>query len=481
MSALTGIPLVQVVKGGNLALAAASSALLVRILGRGFDLNRMLALGLASVVWLHPLRIETISWASNARDCLSTFFLLLSIQAFLGQRRSWLGWALAAGLSKTAVVLIPFAFPWLAVARDSGLGPWGREGEQEAAQGRVSANDDRETADSSRPGWVGRPLDLVTWGLIAAILLGVNWRLYGPHDLGRCALGDGLWASIGPALCLQLRYFLRLFHPGASVAVPEFSPICETATGALLAVGVLALVLGLALRLRGPLAGSVQLALLWWVLAMAPVAGLVPINFPIADRYTLLASLGLAFALAPVLRRFPASRRPRTGLTFFLLACALGVASFQQADRWQSSVALWHDTARANPRNWGVHVNRAGAVGGVGDFAAAHVSLEQSWALAPDRIEVQQALLYSRSLRLGMSPASAESLRLLFLRDRHVEERLRRLLLYSDVGTRQGLVEVISRRLNWLQSGSDRRERCGDERRRRQGPPMGPTEVLPKP
>jgi tetratricopeptide (TPR) repeat protein len=91
--------------------------------------------------------------------------------------------------------------------------------------------------------------------------------------------------------------------------------------------------------------------IIFWA-GLLPVANLVPIYRPMADRFLYLPLMGLAMLLARGLHA--AGRlRPEWRLTLYCATgawiCTLGLISFQREPVWHDSVALWQDTAAANP------------------------------------------------------------------------------------------------------------------------------------
>src|SRR5262249_6863530 len=84
----------------------------LRLLG-----GRILAAAFGALFFaLHPLRVESVAWASERRDVLSGMFYLVTLLAYLrahqeGPRRRWLAISLAAFaaalLSKAIVVSLP--------------------------------------------------------------------------------------------------------------------------------------------------------------------------------------------------------------------------------------------------------------------------------------------------------------------------------------------------------------------------------------
>jgi hypothetical protein len=103
--------------------------------------------------------------------------------------------------------------------------------------------------------------------------------------------------------------------------------------------------------------------ILVFVLAPLPVLGLVPFMFQIhstvADHYVYLAMLGPAIVLCALLARWP--RAPAYALVAVVLV-ALGVVSYRQTRVWRDSVALFSHAAEITPASATVHANLANAL-----------------------------------------------------------------------------------------------------------------------
>ena len=100
------------------------------------------------------------------------------------------------------------------------------------------------------------------------------------------------------------------------------------------------------------------------LLPLVPVANLVPIYRPAADRYLYLPMAGVALTVAclldaPWLAGRP-RRRERAIIACMVAVAALGLASIERQKVWGSSLALWDDAVRKNPAS-------AGAAEGLGE------------------------------------------------------------------------------------------------------------------
>jgi hypothetical protein len=129
----------------------------------------------------------------------------------------------------------------------------------------------------------------------------------------------------------------------------------------------------------------------WFLVGLLPVANIIPVPVPAAERFLYLPLAGIALAVAAaageLTQRWPTSRRPlqvagvAVGLAFVVLC------NLRHRD-WRDNDTLWAATARANPRSCGAQ----SAMGGtkLRDGLATHSSalLQEAVALEKRAIEL---------------------------------------------------------------------------------------------
>lgn len=134
---------------------------------------------------------------------------------------------------------------------------------------------------------------------------------------------------------------------------------------------VLAAPFGVAMR-GSPL---LILAMLVLVLPLLPVANLIPIFRPAADRYLYFPMAGVSLTLACFLNSRPLKARRAYGIAAAsALAAALFLFGWMNVDRqraWHDSLALWQDTLKKNP-------NSDTAAAGLGDALRLAGRLQES-------------------------------------------------------------------------------------------------------
>ena len=332
-----------------LSLAMPSSA------ERG-DFGLQLAAAFAALLFaLHPLRVESVAWATERRGVLAGLFFLLSLLCYLrahdipeGSRKRlrWMSAAVAAYglslLSKASGVALPVVLLVFDVY----------------PLGRVSGGLREWLSPEKRQVWREK-VPFVLLGLAAMVL-----ALMAEHKAGAVSslreygivLGTGqalfgltfyLWKTLIPA-------GLSPLYAVVSDAAPAYWPFVP-GQGAILVFSIIAaLAVSVALfllrrRWPGGLAGWVC-----YVALLAPVVGVVQIGVQIAaDRYSYLPCLGWAVLAGGgaihFWRLWLEGRAGRGvsvlmgGLTVAVLV-GLGALTWKQAQVWHDSERLWKHT-----------------------------------------------------------------------------------------------------------------------------------------
>ncbi len=312
---------------------------------------------------IHPLRVESVAWASERRDVLSGLFWLLAIAAYLraastpaAHRPRLLRLALAALVASLLAKAWGITFPLVLLILDAyPLRRWGEDRSAllrekipfavAAATGAVIAFAAQQRVPEMR--------SLAEHGLLAR----VAQAAYGLSFY----LVETVWpVGLHPAYLLEAD--LDPTRPRYLVAFV----LVVTATAAAIAG-----------RRRWP-----GLAAAWaaYVVILAPVLGLAQTGPQlVADRYTYLACLPWVVVLAGGLahswsRERPLPRRLGTAATAAALAL-LAALTVRQVGVWKDSQTLWNHTLALDPDNWVAFTNRGFArrdrAEAIADYGAA--------------------------------------------------------------------------------------------------------------
>ena len=324
---------------------------------------------------LHPLRVESVVWATERRDVLSGLFYLLAILAYLRcldpdvarrpRGRAWYWGAVAAGLaallSKPMAVSLPvilvlldfYPLKRLGVAPNSWLAPAARRVWLEKLPFiLLSAATSALTLRA-----VGALNELLTRD-DPTVLPPTSWP--GRLAVSAYALAFYLWKTVLP-------WNLSTLYEQPVPLDPTAWPFMVSAA-VVLAVSIVALVVSR----RWPALLTVWVA---YVAVLLPVLGIVGVQTLIAaDRYTYLACLGWTLLagglLVSAVELHAAGRLGRRTMTLVAPAVlavpiVLGALAWTQARVWRNSETLWAHTVAVTPSaraqfNWGVYLRNEG-------------------------------------------------------------------------------------------------------------------------
>jgi Flp pilus assembly protein TadD len=333
---------------------AAAVALVPRALG-AFGVPRRLGFWAALLWAAHPMRVDTVSWAANLNDALSALGTVGAFALYGSGCKRASAWAFAAGLlSKSRVFPLALLFPLL--ERRPGE-PWGR------VLGRSAA-------------W------LVPAAAVAVISAAIH---LGVPDSGRTMPGGNLVGAVPSAVWLPWWYLGRTILVSAPQVIYSYEPVrwldVRLALGLLLWLGAIVVVRRLGRR-------EGYFALAGFALPFATVTGLVPLMYPLADRYALFPSLVVTVLVVFLVERW---LRPvawgRIALVG-LLATGTVFLVIRDIDRqrdWRDSIALWEADRERNPTSADVRIGLSGAYGAAGRWDDALREIEEVARLAPDR------------------------------------------------------------------------------------------------
>jgi tetratricopeptide (TPR) repeat protein len=337
----------------SLALHALSAILLFEALARmtGAAARSFVVAALFAV---HPLHVESVAWAAERKDVLSTAFGMGCLLAYaLGRRRVLLVALFALSLlSKPMLVTLPFVLLLLDVWPLARRERWSllvREKLPLFAMSFVSA--------------------AITWivqargGAVAALEL-----LPFP-------------ARLANAVVAYVTYLVATFVPkDLAVLYPFETPLpAWKVAGSFL---VLAAITIAVIRARAK-APYLAVGWLWYVGTLVPVIGLVQVGLQShADRYTYVPLVGIFVMVVWAL----AERLPRAAsLTVAGAAIAVCVAlTWRQVGLWRDSETLFEHTLAVTTQNHVIEGNLGGTFARAGRFEEAMRHLEAATRIRPD-------------------------------------------------------------------------------------------------
>ena len=345
----------------------------------------------AALFALHPLHVESVAWAAERKDTLSTFFGLLSLIAYAryaearsNSRYAWTAITLALGLlAKPMLVTWPFVMLlldyWplrrfdLTSRKDVATKLWPLLREKLPLFATVAASAVITTLAQSHGGAVRTFQEFpIALRVVNAVVSYAKYLLltFWPNDLA-------------------------VYYPYTTAGTPAWQIICA----AFLLIGITALCFFQ--RKSRP---YLVVGWLWFLGTLVPVIGIVQVGGQtMADRYFYIPSIGLfiviAFGLADFARSWRVAPSVRTGIAVAVLLI-LATLTNAQIHRWTDSFTLFKHTLAVTPPNLIIENNLGSALSrsGLHDEAAAH--FEKALEIMPAHYD---ALLYDALLNMGIS------------------------------------------------------------------------------
>lgn len=356
----------------------------------------------------HPLRVESVSWISDRKDLLCTFFLLPAFLAYLKfvpetdppkRRRLYL---LALFLFVLACLAKPIVatFPIVLLVLDTML--------------------------MKREASVGRML----FEKIPFLLVATATAVLAVSVVPDASTAD-VFGALSPVQRVLLPFYNTVFYAVKSVVPTKLSPVYPTAgePAMLAALGAFAiLTLG---SFWSWMNGRRLPALAWLVycILLAPSVGIAGVLAQTtADRYSYLPSTALALFAGGIVGQLYAYfsdagvRRALIATTLVVLV-SLGYLNFRQQHLWKNSETLWGKTTERYPDIALPYNNLGLALQARGAFDEATRAYTRALSLKPDYLEAYLNLgttefakenraearkLFLRALELG--PTRAEVL-----------------------------------------------------------------------
>ena len=364
------------------------------------DVRVMLAAGFAALVFaLHPLRVESVAWATERRDVLSGLFFFSSILIYVKSRglphRSrayWIAVAMfvcallskATSMSLPAVLLILNVFPLKRLGGEVGwVTPQAR---------RVY-------------------LELVPFAILAAATAMLSIvALHPPEQLGFAAK-------------LSVSFYSLAFYLWKTLLPSGLSPLYEmpqrvdpTAVRFVVSAIMVVCLGGLAWSLRRRTPAVAATLALFFVVTL-PMLGVVQ-NGPqiAADRYTYHAAPALAVlaggALLFALRRAPAI----AGVVASAIVLGLTALTWDQSTVWRDSQTLWARGLEVDAQSPVGHSNMANVLYSQNHVAEGMEHSQQAVQIAPRSPEAHNGLGVGLARAGRLAEAAAEYRRALTLR-----------------------------------------------------------------
>jgi protein O-mannosyl-transferase len=351
---------------------------------------------IAAVFALHPLHVQSVAWAAERKDVLSTLFWLLTIWAYVRYverpeaKRYLLGLlCFALGLmSKPMLVTLPFVLLlmdyWpLGRIRPRALHTAEHAGKKSGREQRPKILSLASAVKEKLPfAALAAASSVVTFiaqrqgGAVAAVeTLPFNLRVANALVSYVAYIGKTLWPS-------DLAFFYP--HPG------EHLPLWQAALAGFLLAGATFAAVRFA-RNRP----SIAVGWLWYIGTLAPVIGIVQVGLQaMADRYMYVPMIGLSLILAWGPFDMKAISHSLLRIVAIILVAGMGASTFVQAGYWHDSATLYLHAIDVTEHNWVAHTNLAVVLAGQGNIDGAIAEYREALQIKPDYAEAQRHLAF---------------------------------------------------------------------------------------
>lgn len=348
------------------------------------SLAAMAGFGALSFV-IHPLRVESVAWASARGELVAAGFFLLTLFCYLKastpyetRRNSLRLRLISAGAFLLSLLASPSGLVMPVILLVLDRYPLGRL--------------------AGPPTLFGPEVRRLVWEKIPYVVLSIGCFLINfiarNHEPIDSAIQKGdLLTSFIVQLAAPAFYVWKAILPIGLSPVYELSGLSLAiyiTASAVMFVGVVAV------RNRWP-----ALALTWicyLLLAMPILRGDFPAQQVLADRYTYLAGIPWALFIGIVVNECCSSRvirrlgrwLPPVAVGFaVILFVGLGIASWNQVQIWRDPETLWKNSVEVNPTSQ-AHFNLATLFEAQGKYDDAVASYRQAVAINPQRSDAHE-------------------------------------------------------------------------------------------
>jgi Flp pilus assembly protein TadD len=380
----------------------------------------------AALFALHPLHVESVAWAAERKDVLSTFFWMLTMLTYIhyvhrpgGKRYLLVLITFSLGLmAKPMLVTLPFVLLLLDYwPLNRFQPPATTDSVKDQPLGFQSASDGKSPILKA----VMEKAVLFVISLLSCFV-----TLMAQEKAGAISAMEVVpfTLRIANALVSIVAYMGKMFwpldlavfypHPGSEL------PIWKPAAAGLFLLIVSTVALWVARRYRYVLVGW-----LWYLGTLVPVIGLVQVGEQaMADRYTYVPLIGLFIVMvwgcADLLKRWRSRRWVVSGLAAVMLL-TLMAGSWLQVGYWKDSIKLFKHALDVTNNNYVAHYTLGNALASQGDLVGSVSHFNKALQINPNFAEAHNNLGNALALQGNLTGAIAHYSKALQINPEHVE------------------------------------------------------------
>jgi tetratricopeptide (TPR) repeat protein len=342
--------------------------LLYRLVDRLLGAPRA-ALAAALLFAVHPLHTEAVTYVSGRSDPLSALFLLAALVLFLEGDRTRLTWRRVASLAAFAAALLSREAAMVGVL----LVPL------------VDLARCRRDGEAFRDGWRQRLLvDYLPYVVVLGLYLGARAAVVGTTTVPTPLAQVPLALRLATMLEVVVRYVALFVAPVGQHMERTVAPAASVASPAVLGAALVVLggvALAVLFRRR---AWPVSFGVAWFLVALLPVANVVPLATFMAEHWLYVPSMGLCLAAGWLLDRAMAGRwRTATAALAALALVAYAGLTMRRNLDWKDGVTLYEATLRHAPGSARALINLGEAYQRLGQLDRAEAAYRRALAVDP--------------------------------------------------------------------------------------------------
>ncbi len=332
----------------NLLFHAANAVLLFLLLRRATGTGWPSFL-VAALFALHPVNVESVAWAAERKNVLSTMFFLLALHAYdryarTGRRRLYVLVTVLFGLglmAKPQIVTLPFVlllWDYWPLQRMRAVGT--------SLEGATFASPSRSFSFL-----VGEKLPLF---ILAAADSAVTVFAQRAGDAVRTVTEVSWPARLENVLVSYARYIGKAFWP--SRLVPMYPRPSNPLPGWQVAGAAAFLILFSVLVLRWRDRRYLPVGWFWFLGTLVPMIGIITVGEQaMADRYAYIPFIGLFVIVVWSMDAVASKHRIATvwrAIPAMIVVSVLGCLTYRQLGRWRNDETLWPYTLSVTERNY---------------------------------------------------------------------------------------------------------------------------------
>jgi protein O-mannosyl-transferase len=329
----------------------------------------------AALFALHPLRVESVAWASERKDVLSMFFGMACLYAysFYAQKTRISHYLLClilfalALMSKPMMVTLPFVLMLLDY--------WPLNRWQKALEGEGKGV-------HSVGGLIGEKIPFIILTIASSI---ITFWAQNKSELIASLKQLSFPERGANAIVSYVAYLEKTFWPvNLTIFYPyQLQPLSKVLFSGIVITFITFAALYYIKKLPFLFAG-------WFIYlgTLIPVIGLVQVGAQsMADRYTYLPSIGIAIMISwgiPFLIKSENARRKILFPAAIAFLAVLALITWKQCGYWKNSTTIFSQASRVTENNYLAHGNLARALLSEGKDEEAIHHYNQAIALKPD-------------------------------------------------------------------------------------------------